>query len=36
MHWTTHSNIHQLSDFENFHEKQTVNSTLSQLSKHFV
>ncbi len=36
MHWTTHSDVHQSSDFENFHEKQTVESTTSQLSEHSI
>ncbi len=29
MHEAAHSDVHQSSDFENLHEKQTVNSTLS-------
>ena len=36
MHWIIHSNIYQSSDFENLHEKQTVNSMSSQLSKHSI
>ncbi len=36
MHWTTHSNVHQSSDFEDLHEKQTVESMTSQLSKHSI
>ncbi len=36
MHWTTHLNVHWSSDFENLHEKQTVKSTTSQLSEHFI
>ncbi len=36
MHWTIHSDIHQLSDFEDFHEKQTVESMTSQLFEHSI
>ena len=36
MHWTTHLNVHQSSDFEDFHEKQTVESMISQLSEHSI
>jgi len=36
MHWTTHSDVHRSSDFEDLHEKQTVKSTTSQLSKHSI
>ncbi len=36
MHWITHSDIHQSSDFEDLHEKQTVNLTSSQLSRHSI
>ncbi len=36
MHWTTHLNVHQSSDFENLHEKQIVELTSSQLSEHFI
>ncbi len=36
MHRATHSDVHWSSDFENLHEKQTVNLTLSQLSKHSI
>ena len=36
MHWTTYSDVHRSSDFKNLHEKQTVESTTSQLSKHFI
>ena len=36
MHQVTHSDIHQSSDFEDFHEKQIVNLISSQLSKHFI
>ena len=36
MHWTTHSNVHQSSDFEDLHEKQTVESMISQLSEHSI
>ncbi len=36
MHWTIHSNVHWLSDFEDLHEKQTVKSTTSQLSEHSI
>ncbi len=31
MHWTIHSDVHQSSDFEDLHEKQTVELTTSQL-----
>ncbi len=33
MHWTTHSDVHRSSDFKDLHEKQTVESMTSQLSK---
>ncbi len=36
MHWTTYSDVHQSSDFEDFHEKQTVELMTSQLSEHFI
>ncbi len=36
MHWTTHSNVYWSSDFEDLHEKQTVESITSQLSEHFI
>ncbi len=36
MHWTTHLDVHQSSDFEDFHEKQTVESMTSQLPKRFI
>ncbi len=36
MHWTTHSDVHQSSDFENFHKKQTVKLMTSQLSEHSI
>ncbi len=36
MHWTIHSDVHQSSDFEDLREKQTVESTTSQLSEHFI
>jgi len=36
MHWTTHSDVHQSSDFENLYEKQTVKSMTSQLSEHSI
>ena len=36
MHWVIHSDVHQSSDFKDFHEKQTVNLTSSQLSKHSI
>ncbi len=36
MHWTTHSDVHQSSDFEDLHEKQTVESTTSQLSERSI
>ncbi len=36
MHWTIHLDVHWSSDFENLHEKQTVESTISQLSEHFI
>ncbi len=36
MHWTTHSDVHWSSDFENLHEKQTVESMTSQLSEHSI
>ncbi len=29
MHKAAHSDVHRSSDFEDLHEKQTVNSTLS-------
>jgi len=29
MHWTTHSDVHQSSSFEDLHEKQTVKLTTS-------
>ncbi len=36
MHWTTHSDVYRSSDFENLHEKQTVESMTSQLSEHSI
>ncbi len=36
MHWTTHSDVHWSSDFKDLHEKQTVESTTSQLSEHSI
>ena len=36
MHWTTHSDVHWSSDFEDFHEKQTVETITSQLSEHSI
>ena len=36
MHWTTHSDVHWSSDFEDFHEKQTVESMISQLSERSI
>ncbi len=36
MHWTTHSDVHWSSDFEDLHEKQTVESMTSQLSEHSI
>ncbi len=36
MHWTTHLNVYWSSDFENLHEKQTVESITSQLSEHSI
>ncbi len=36
MHQVAHLNVYQSSDFKDFHEKQTVNLTSSQLSKHSV
>ncbi len=36
MHWTTHSDVHWSSDFENLYEKQTVESMTSQLSEHSI
>ncbi len=36
MHWITHSDVHQSSDFEDFYEKQTVESMTSQLSEHSI
>jgi len=36
MHWTTHLNVHWSSDFEDLHEKQTVESMTSQLSEHSI
>jgi len=36
MHWTTHSDVHWSSNFEDFHEKQTVELMTSQLSEHFI
>ncbi len=36
MHWTTHSNVHWSLDFEDFYEKQTVESMTSQLSEHSI
>ena len=36
MHWTIHSDVHQSSDFENLHEKQTIESITSQLFEHFI
>ncbi len=36
MHRAAHSDVYWSSDFENLHEKQTVDSTSSQLSKHSI
>ncbi len=36
MHRAAHSDIYRSSDFEDFHEKQTVDLTSSQLSRHFI
>ncbi len=36
MHWTTHSDVHRSSVFEDLHEKQTVELTTSQLSEHSI
>ncbi len=36
MHWTTYLNVHWSSDFEDLHEKQTVELTTSQLSEHSI
>ncbi len=36
MHWTTHSDVHWSSDFEDLHEKQIVESMTSQLSEHSI
>ena len=36
MHRAAHSDVHWSSDFEDFHEKQTVDLTSSQLSKHSI
>ncbi len=36
MHRAAHSYVHWSSDFKDLHEKQTVNSMSSQLSKHSI
>ena len=36
MHWTIHSDVHQSSNFEDLHEKQTVESMTSQLFEHSI
>ncbi len=36
MYWITHSDIHWSLSSENLHEKQTVESTSSQLSEHSI
>ena len=36
MHWTIHSDVYRSSDFENLHEKQTIESMTSQLLEHFI
>ncbi len=36
MHQVAHSDVHWSSDFEDLYEKQTVNSTSSQLSRHSI
>ncbi len=36
MHWITHSDVHQSSDFEDLHEKQTVKLMINQLSEHSI
>ncbi len=36
VHWTTHSDVHQSSDFEDLYEKQIVESMTSQLSEHSI
>ena len=36
MHEITHSDIYRSSDFEDLHEKQTLKSMTSQLSKHSI
>jgi len=36
MYWITHSDIHQSLSFKDLHEKQTTESTSSQLSEHSI
>ncbi len=36
MHWTTHSDVYWSSDFEDLHEKQTVESMINQLSERSI
>ncbi len=36
VYWTTHSDVYWSLDFENFHEKQIVESITSQLSEHSI
>jgi len=36
MHRAAYSDVHQLLDFEDLHEKQTVDLTSSQLSRHSI
>ncbi len=36
IHWTTHSDVHWSSNFDDFYEKQIVESMTSQLSEHFI
>ncbi len=36
MYWIIHSDIHWSSSSEDLHEKQTAESTLSQLSEHSI
>ncbi len=36
MYWITHLDIHRSSSSEDLHEKQTAESTSSQLSEHSI
>ncbi len=36
MYWTTYSDDHRSSDFKDLHEKQTVESMISQLFEHSI